>query len=113
MRQVLTLPTDLLTVLNKYSDWVSQNPPDVNLPNWRTKGKFKRENRSEYAASVECLKSGKVQDHDGFPPDSFGYDLNEPTLRVKITNTKLPPNIHQFISVFSFGISASKPENPF
>ena len=81
MRQVLTLPTDLLTVLNKYSDWVSQNPPDEKLPNWRTKGKFKKENRSEYAASVECLKSGKVQDHDGFPPDSFGYDLNEPTLR--------------------------------
>ena len=53
MRQVLTLPTDLLTVLNKYSDWVSQNPPDVNLPNWRTKGKFKKENRSEHAAS--CL----------------------------------------------------------
>ena len=81
MRQVLTLPTDLLTVLNEYSDWVSQNPPDVNLPNWRTKGKFKREDRSEYAASVECLKSSPAETHDGYPPDSYGYDLNEPTLR--------------------------------
>ena len=81
MRQVLTLPTDLLTVLNKYSDWVSQNPPDVNLPNWRTKGKFKKENRSEHAASLECLKSSPADRHDGFPPDSYGYDLNEPTLR--------------------------------
>lgn len=81
MRQILTLPTDLLTVLNKYSEWVSANPPDEKLPNWRTKGKFKKENRSEYAASVECLKSSQVEEHDGFPPDSFGYDLNEPTLR--------------------------------
>ena len=81
MRQVLTLPTDLLTVLNEYSDWVSQNPPDVNLPNWRTKGKFYNENRSEYAASVECLKSSPAETHDGYPPDSYGYDLNEPTLR--------------------------------
>ena len=81
MRQVLTLPTDLLTVLDEYSDWVSQNPPDVNLPNWRTKGKFFKENRSEYAASVECLKSSPADTHDGYPPDSYGYDLNEPTLR--------------------------------
>ena len=65
MRQVLTLPTDLLTVLDEYSDWVSQNPPDVNLPNWRTKGKFFKENRSEYAASVECLKSSRAETHDG------------------------------------------------
>ena len=81
MRQVLTLPTALLTVLNEYSEWVSANPPDEKLPNWRTKGKFKREDRSEYAASIECLKSGQIEEHDGFPPDSFGYDLNEPTLR--------------------------------
>ena len=81
MRQVLTLPTDLLTVLNEYSDFISNNPPDVNLPNWRTKGKFKKEGRSEYAASLECLKSTPADSHSGFPPDSFGYDLNEPTLK--------------------------------
>ena len=81
MRQILTLPTDLLTVLNEYSDWVSQNPPDVNLPIWPSKGKFKKENRPEYSTSLECLKSGRIEDHDGYPPDSCGYDLNEPTLR--------------------------------
>lgn len=81
MRQVLTLPTALLTVLNKYSEWVSANPPDEKLPNWPVKGKFMKENRSEYAASIECLKTGQIESHDGFPPDSFGYDLNEPTLR--------------------------------
>ena len=86
MRQVLTLPTDLLTVLNKYSEWVSANPPDVNLPNWRTKGKFKKEGRSEYAASIECLKSSPAETHDGFPPDSFGYDLNA----VSYTHLTLP-----------------------
>ena len=53
MRQVLTLPTDLLTVLNEYSDFISKNPPDVNLPNWRTKGKFKKEDRSEFSTSLE------------------------------------------------------------
>ena len=81
MRQVLTLPTDLLTVLNEYSDFISNNPPDVNLPNWRTKGKFKKEDRSEFSTSIECLKSMDPNTHDGFPPDSFGYDLNEPTLK--------------------------------
>ena len=81
MRQVLTLPTVLLTVLNEYSEWVSDNPPDKTLPNWPVKGKFKKEDRSEYAASIECLKSTPADSHDGFPPDSYGYDLNEPTLR--------------------------------
>ena len=81
MRQVLTLPTDLLTVLDEYSNWVSQNPPDVNLPNWRTKGKFKKEDRSEFSTSLDCLKSMDPNTHDGYPPDSYGYDLNEPTLR--------------------------------
>ena len=81
MRQVLTLPTDLLTVLNEYSDFISNNPPDVNLPNWRTKGKFMKEDRPEFSTSLDCLKSMPHDTHDGFPPDSFGYDMNEPTLK--------------------------------
>ena len=81
MKQILTLPTDLLTILDKYSNFIIENRPDKNLPNWRTKGKFYKENRSEFATSLECLKSMPHETHDGFPPDSFGYDMNEPTLK--------------------------------
>ena len=80
MKQILTLSTDLLQILDKYSKFISENRPDKNLPNWRTKGKFKSEGRSEFATSLECIKSMPHDKHDGFPPDSFGYDMNEPTL---------------------------------
>ena len=102
MRQVLTLPTDLLTVLDEYSNWVSQNPPDVNLPNWRTKGKFYKENRSEFSTSVECLKSMDPNTHDGYPPDSFGYDLNEPTLRKTLQEEgdRFSPNEKEWIQKY-------------
>lgn len=81
MRQVLTLPTDLLTLLDEYKTFIDQNRPDKLLPNYTLKGKFASENRHEYAASLECLNSFKSEDHDGYPPDSYGYDLNEPTLK--------------------------------
>ena len=45
MKQILTLNTDLLQILNKYSTFISENRPDEKLPNWKTKGKFKREDR--------------------------------------------------------------------
>jgi len=80
MRQVLTLPADLLTYLNKYQKFLADNPPDKNLPNYPVKGKFHEEGRSEYAASVECLESTEADQHDGYPPDSYGYDMNAPTL---------------------------------
>ena len=57
MKQILTLSTDLLQILDKYSKFISENRPDKNLPNWRTKGKFKKENRAEYSTSLECIKS--------------------------------------------------------
>tara|TARA_R100000951_G_scaffold116156_2_gene126770 strand:- start:859 stop:1575 length:717 start_codon:yes stop_codon:yes gene_type:complete len=80
MKQLLTLPTDLLTLLDEYKDFILNNRPDKTLPNWKTKGKFKNEDRSEFATSLECLKSMDPKTHDGFPPDSYGYDLNAPTL---------------------------------
>ena len=81
MRQVLTIPTDLLKPLNEYKDFVLNNRPDKNVPSWRTKGKFLKEGRPEYSTSVECLKSMDPNIHDGFPPDSFGYDLNYSTMK--------------------------------
>lgn len=80
MRQVLTLPSDLLTLLDNYQQWIIENRPDKLLPNWKTKGKFMKEGRPEFSTSLECLKSMNPETHDGYPPDSFGYDLNAPTL---------------------------------
>lgn len=97
MRQVLTLPTDLLTLLDEYKDFVINNRPDKNLPNWKTKGKFIGEGRPEYSTSIECLKSMPVETHDGFPPDSFGYDLNAPTLQKTLTQEQLPPEEREWI----------------
>ena len=90
MRQLLTLPSDLLTYLDEYQEWICANPPDKNLPNWKCKGKFHSEGRPEYAASWECLKSTPVETHDGFPPDSYGYDLNESSMTEQMKNN---PNL--------------------
>jgi len=81
MRQVLTLPTDLLKLLDEYQQFVINNRPDKLLPNWKTKGKFMKEGRPEYSTSIECLKSMPADTHDGYPPDSYGYDMNAPTLQ--------------------------------
>ena len=86
MRQVLTLPADLLIYLNEYQQFITDNPPDKNLPNFPMKGKFHSEGRSEYATSLECLNSTKPDEHDGFPPDSFGYDMNKETLKRVLLN---------------------------
>ena len=40
-------------------------------------GKFFREDRSKHATSIECLRSMDHMEHDGFPPDSYGYDFNQ------------------------------------
>ena len=100
MRQVLTLPTDLLKLLDEYKDFVINNRPDKNLPNWKTKGKFMREGRPEYSTSLECLKSMPVETHDGFPPDSFGYDLNAPTLQKTLQHEQLPQEEKDWIKKY-------------
>jgi hypothetical protein len=81
MRKILKIDTEVLNYLNEYKDFVLQNRPDKLVPNWPLpKGKFKKENRSEYSTSLECLKSMPHDTHDGYPPDSYGYDLNELTI---------------------------------
>lgn len=103
MKQILTLNTDLLQILDKYSNFIMENRPDKNLPNWKTKGKFFKEGRPEYATSLECLKSMPHDTHDGFPPDSFGYDMNEPTLRRTLEmNNVHDGNIDDYTDVKNF-----------
>jgi|TARA_R110002074_G_scaffold398258_1_gene589864 hypothetical protein len=65
-----------LTHLNEYQKFILENRPEEKLPNWAKKGKFHSEGRPEYATSLECLNSTPADLHDGFPPDSYGYDLN-------------------------------------
>ena len=84
MRKISKLNTDLLTSLDEYKDFVLENRPDKLLPNWPVKAKFAKENRHEYATSLECLKSMDPETHDGYPPDSLGYDLNEMTINKTI-----------------------------
>lgn len=60
---------------------MDNRPDKLFSENWPVKGKFFREGRPEYSTSLECIKSMKPDTHDGFPPDSYGYDLNEPTIR--------------------------------
>lgn len=82
MRQVLTLTSEILNVLDEYKEFVMANRPDkLFSDNWPVKGKFLKENRPEYATSLECIKSMNPETHDGFPPDSYGYDMNEPTIK--------------------------------
>ena len=102
MKQILTLSTDLLQILDKYSNFISENRPDVNLPNWRTKGKFMKEDRPEFATSLDCLKSMPHDDHDGFPPDSFGYDMNEPTLKktLEMEGHRFTPDEKEWIKTY-------------
>ena len=80
MRKVLTLPAEVLTYLNEYQQFILDNPPNEKLPNWPSKGKFFKEGRPEYAASWDCLKNTPVESHDGFPPDSYGFDLNQTSM---------------------------------
>ena len=95
MRQVLTLTSEILTVLDEYRDFVLANRPDkIFSDNWPVKGKFLKENRPEYATSLECIKSMKPETHDGFPPDSYGYDLNEPTIKQTLPRLSPEERVH-------------------
>jgi len=95
MRQVLTLTSEILTVLDEYRDFVLANRPDkIFSDNWPVKGKFLKENRPQYATSLECIKSMKPETHDGFPPDSYGYDLNEPTIKQTLPRLSPEERVH-------------------
>jgi len=95
MRQVLTLTSEILTVLDEYRDFVLANRPDkIFSDNWPVKGKFLKEDRPQYATSLECIKSMKPETHDGFPPDSYGYDLNEPTIKQTLPRLSPEERVH-------------------
>lgn len=70
-----------MTYLDEWKDFIwSLNLEETFGPNKTYKdkgGKFFKENRSKYATSIECLRSMDHMDHDGFPPDSYGYDFNQ------------------------------------
>ena len=74
MTPVYEIQSEILTLLDEWKDFVW----GLDMSKLMTrKGKFFRENRSKYATSVECLSSMEHDTHDGFPPDSHGYDFNQ------------------------------------
>jgi len=81
MTPIYEIQSEILTYLNEWKDFVWELDLEKNFgPEGIYKdkgGKFFRENRSEYATSIECLRSMNHMEHDGFPPDSYGYDFNQ------------------------------------
>ena len=83
MTPIFQIQSEILKYLDEWKDFVW----DLDLPNnfgpepgktFKARGgKFFRENRAEYASSVECLKTIRHMEHDGFPPDSYGFDFNQ------------------------------------
>ena len=74
MTPIYEIQSDLLTLLDEWKDFIWS----LDMSKIMTrKGKFFRENRSKYATSIECLSSMEHDTHDGFPPDSHGYDFNQ------------------------------------
>ena len=85
MTPVYEIQSEILTLLNEWKDFVWS----IDAPALLTrKGKFFKEERSEYATSIECLKSMDHESHDGFPPDSHGYDFNQMATWIKDGHVK-------------------------
>ena len=81
MTPIYQIQSEILTYLDEWQKFIW----DLDLPNnfgqgkkFKARGgKFFKEGRSEYASSVECLNSLRHDEHDGYPPDSYGYDFNQ------------------------------------
>jgi len=83
MTPIYEIQSEVLTYLNEWSDFIwslklEENYGFGNDKSFKAQGgKFYRENRSEFSCSQECLESMNHDTHDGFPPDSMGYDFNQ------------------------------------
>ena len=80
MTPIYEIESEILTLLNEWKDFVWGLDMSRLM---KRRGKFFREDRAEYAASIECLGSMIHEEHDGFPPDSHGYDFNQIATWVK------------------------------
>ena len=80
MTPIYEIQSEILTLLNEWKEFVW----GLDMARlMKRRGKFFREDRSEFATSVECLSSMDHEEHDGFPPDSHGYDFNQIATWVK------------------------------
>ncbi len=91
MTPILTIQSEILKFLDEWKDFVWDLDMVENFgpdKKYRDRGgKFHKEDRAEYASSVECLMSLDHMTHDGFPPDSYGYDFNQVGRWVESGNT--------------------------
>jgi hypothetical protein len=87
MTPVYQIQSEILTYLDEWKDFIwSLNLAENFGENKKYKArgaKFFKEKRAEYASSVECLMSLKHMEHDGYPPDSYGYDFNQVATWIK------------------------------
>lgn len=81
MTPIYQIQSEILTYLDEWKEFVWSLDLEENFgPDKKYKargGKFFKEGRSEYACSVECLQTINHMEHDGYPPDSYGFDLNQ------------------------------------
>ena len=80
MTPIYEIESEILALLDEWKDFVWGLDMSRLM---KRRGKFFREDRAEYAASIECLGSMIHEEHDGFPPDSHGYDFNQIATWVK------------------------------
>ena len=74
MTPIYEIQSDVLKLLDEWKDFVWS----LDMEKLQTrKGKFFKEDRSKFSTSIECLNSMDHDTHDGFPPDSHGYDMNQ------------------------------------
>lgn len=89
MTPIYEIQSEILTYLNEWSDFVWSLNLEENFGFGKENkfeakgGKFFKEKRSEYSCSPECIKSMPHDTHDGFPPDSMGYDFNQMATWIK------------------------------
>lgn len=83
MTPIYQIQSEILKYLDEWKDFVwsldleNTFGPEPDKPYRARGGKFFKENRAEYACSTECLMSLKHLEQDGYPPDSYGLDLNQ------------------------------------
>ena len=82
MTPLYTIQPDIMALLTEWKEYVWGLDIEYFLGR-KHGGKFFRENRSKYATSMECLRSMDHEKHDGFPPDSHGYDFNQMATWIK------------------------------
>ena len=78
MRPIYKLNNEFLDCLNEYKDWVFSPSVQDALSTkieWQV-ARLKKEGKSEWSCDAENLRSIDHDNHDGYPADQYGINLN-------------------------------------